>query len=108
MQIVRDAVWTTCLNDAVKMYRLSEPNEKCYRLADATWRLKNGYKREKEKRMQRVSQLIDKVPDQPRIAVTAKTCSAITMTGKPCHFRAVCGNFCRKHRVSDELKSQLV
>jgi sulfatase maturation enzyme AslB (radical SAM superfamily) len=25
----------------------------------------------------------------------------VTMAGKPCKFKAVCGNYCRKHKVSD-------
>lgn len=107
MQVVRDAMWTTCLSDAVKMYRLGEPNEKCYRLADATWKMKNKYKTMAAAKMERTTQILDKVPDQQKICPT-KTCCALTMSGKKCNFRAVCGHFCRKHRVSDELKSQLV
>ena len=26
-----------------------------------------------------------------------KTCRAITLSGKSCGFKAVCGNYCRKH-----------
>ena len=29
-----------------------------------------------------------------------KICCATTMSGKPCRFKAVCGDYCRKHRVS--------
>ena len=43
MEVIRDAMWSTCLANAVKMYRLREPNEKCYRLADATWKCKMAY-----------------------------------------------------------------
>lgn len=43
MEVIRDAMWSTCLANAVKMYRLREPNEKCYRLADATWKCKMSY-----------------------------------------------------------------
>lgn len=107
MQVVRDAIWSACLNDAVKMYRLTEPNEKCYRLADATWKMKNKYKTMAAAKMARTTQILDKVPEQPKMS-SAKICCAMTISGKKCHFRAVCGNFCRKHNVPDELKSQLV
>ena len=43
MEVVRDAMWSTCLANAVKMYRLREPNDKCYKLADATWKCKMAY-----------------------------------------------------------------
>jgi len=28
-----------------------------------------------------------------------KTCCATTMSGKPCSFKAVCGDYCKKHSV---------
>jgi len=28
-----------------------------------------------------------------------KICCALTMTGKPCSFKAVCGDYCKKHSV---------
>ena len=33
-------------------------------------------------------------------ATSHKICCATTMSGKPCRFKAVCGDYCRKHRVS--------
>jgi hypothetical protein len=30
-----------------------------------------------------------------------KICCAVTMTGKPCSFKAVCGNYCKKHSVKN-------
>lgn len=28
-------------------------------------------------------------------------CKAITMSNKPCPFKAVCGNFCRRHKINE-------
>ena len=50
MEVVRDSLWERCLADAVKMYRLSEPNEKCYSLANATWVMKKKYREHQEKK----------------------------------------------------------
>jgi len=43
MQVIHDTAWDKCLADAVKMFRLSEPDDKCHRLADATWNMKRRY-----------------------------------------------------------------
>ena len=44
--------------------------------------------------------------DAPKEAVVdqrtkQKICCAVTMAGKPCRFKAVVGDYCRKHKVSD-------
>ena len=98
MEVIRDELWHKCLGDTLKMYRITEPNDKCYQLADATWKVKNS----------RVTQLITTLPDDPRVQVKNHICVALTMSGSRCKFKAVCGNYCRKHNVSDKLKSQLV
>lgn len=100
MEVVRDAVWEKCLADAVKMYRLSEANDVCYNLADATWKMKRSYKRVQEKKDTRRIIILSKTPEttnEPR--TNKKICCATTMTGKPCSFKAVCGDFCKKHSV---------
>jgi len=30
-----------------------------------------------------------------------KICCAVTMSGKPCSFKAICGDYCRKHSVKN-------
>jgi hypothetical protein len=40
MEVIRDTLWQECLNNAVTMYRLSEPDDRCFHLADATWKMK--------------------------------------------------------------------
>jgi hypothetical protein len=103
MQVVRDASWTVFLNDAVKMYRLKTPNDKCYKLADATWKFKQRYRDIKQKKEQTKIVVLDKAPDMSREQISKnKTCKAITMSGNVCSFKAVCGDFCRKHNKKEE------
>lgn len=100
MQVIRDEVWQKCLADATKMHRLTEPDDKCYNLADATWKCKMSYKIHEVKKNERQIIVIDKPPEPKSAQRTSnKLCAAMTMAGKPCSFRAVCGDFCRKHRV---------
>jgi hypothetical protein len=102
MEIVRDAVWERCLNDAVKMYRLSEPNDACYNLANATWVMKKKYQEAEQKKDSRKIVFLDKPPEVVNEQRTAKKiCCATTMTGKPCSFKAVCGDYCKKHSVKN-------
>ena len=100
MEVIRDETWQQCLTGAVKMFRLSEPDDKCYRLADATWKCKMSYKRHEEKKESRQVVVIDKIPEkQVTQRSQHKICQATTMSGKPCSFKAICGDFCKKHRI---------
>jgi len=102
MEVIRDSVWERCLTDAVKMYRLSEPNDACYQLANATWVMKKRYREHENKKDSRKLIVIDKPPEVVNEQRTAKkTCCATTMSGKPCSFRAVCGDYCKKHSVKN-------
>lgn len=100
MEIVRNDLWNQCLKDAMKMYRIDEANERCESLADATWKMKMSYKNHEKKKDSRQIIILDKAPtvvNEQRNQV--KLCQATTMVGKPCSFRAVCGGFCKKHRI---------
>lgn len=103
MQIIRDTIWSSCLSDATRMYRLGEPNEKCYKLADATWKMKMRYKKIENRRKENSSILLDAPPKEAVVdqRTKQKICCAVTMAGKPCRFKAVVGDYCRKHKVSD-------
>jgi len=96
MEVIRDATWEQCMASAMKMYRVKEPDDRCYHLADATWKCKMSYKKHEQKKSDRQLIVLDRPPE---VAVTsrthAKTCQATTMTGKPCSFRAVCGDFAK-------------
>lgn len=103
MEVVHDSLWERCLADAVKMYRLSEPNEKCYSLANATWVLKKKYQEHQEKKNGRQTIMLSKAPDMVNNEQRSikNICCATTMSGKPCSFKAICGDFCKKHSVKN-------
>jgi len=84
------------------MYRLREPNDKCYHLADATWKMKMRYKKIEDRKRENSLILLDGPPKDitPDQRTKHKICCATTMSGKPCKFKAVCGDYCRKHKVS--------
>ena len=102
MQVIRDTMWNACLSDATKMYRLREPNDKCYRLADATWKCKMSYIKHDNTKKKKAIVVLDAAlkANTPEQRTNHKICCAITMAGKPCRFKAVCGDYCKKHRVS--------
>lgn len=102
MEVIRDSMWSTCLANAVKMYRLREPNERCYKLADATWRCKMAYVKHENTRKNSSVIVLDALPKEnvPEQRTSHKICAATTMSGKPCRFKAVCGDYCRKHQVT--------
>jgi hypothetical protein len=102
MQVVRDSVWITCLQRAMDRYEVREPDDRCYRLANAVWKCKQKQQEMKDARMKRRIVVLDAPPEQTHIEMRtqAKICSAMTMSGKRCHFRAVCGDYCRKHKVT--------
>jgi sulfatase maturation enzyme AslB (radical SAM superfamily) len=59
-----------------------------------------SYKRHEEKKESRQVVVIDKIPEkQVTQRSQHKICQATTMSGKPCSFKAICGDFCKKHRI---------
>ena len=100
MEVIHDQLWERCLAVAAKMYRISEPDEKCVQLANATWIMKKKYQEHEKKKDDRQIIVIDKPPEVVNEQRKAKkTCCATTMTGKSCAFKAVCGDYCKKHSV---------
>lgn len=100
MEIIRDELWNTCLADAMKMHRVREPDDKCRNLADATWKMKMMYKKFDEKKQSRKIVFLEKTPVAAKESrASANICQATTMAGKRCSFKAVCGDFCKKHRI---------
>lgn len=108
MEVIHDELWNKCLGDAVKMYRLTEPDERCRKLANATWIMKRRYEQHEKKKNERTIKFLDVTPDEPRVQLKNTICMATTMAGSRCKFKAVCGEYCRKHNVSDKLKSQIL
>ena len=88
-----------CRADAMRMYRVDSPTDRCKKLANATWKMKQKYAQLRKDKQSRVIQVIEKAPEkvvEKRHAV--HTCQAVTLAGKSCGFKAVCGGFCKKHQ----------
>lgn len=102
MQVIRDSMWVMCLQCAMERYSVREPDDRCYQLANAVWKCKQKQQEMKDAKMKRRIIVLDKPPEQNAIELrtNVKICSAMTMSGKPCHFRAACGDYCRKHKVT--------
>jgi len=47
-------------------------------------------------------QVLQSPPEDRPNTESKKTCKAFTLAGKNCTFKAVCGNYCKKHRIDDE------
>ena len=91
MEVIRDDRWNHFYN-----------SDKDIKMADTRWRLEKRYnaiKVEKERRAIKIISYQDVPKTQPEAKPSLKKCNAITMTGKPCPFRATsaCGKFCKKH-----------
>lgn len=103
MEVIRDSCWYALLMQTIKFYNVIEPDERCVRLADAEWRLKQRHEAIRKAKAQRGIIVIDPVIEEPREKRNShKICAATTMAGKRCSYRAVCGDFCRKHKVPTE------
>jgi len=47
-------------------------------------------------------QVLDSVPKQD-VSESRNICKAFTLSGKKCTFKAVCGDYCKKHRIDDHV-----
>jgi len=47
-------------------------------------------------------QVLETAPKQD-VSETRNICKAFTLSGKKCTFKAVCGDYCKKHRIEDHV-----
>ena len=47
-------------------------------------------------------QVIDSVPKRD-VSENRSVCKAFTLSGKKCSFKAVCGEYCKKHRIDNQV-----
>jgi hypothetical protein len=92
--VVRDAEW-----DDIYLRTSGSPEHK-ERMANTVWKVRRVNEYELYAKEARTCKFIEKVSDLKPIqkSVVAK-CQAVNMNNKPCQFRAVCGKFCKKHKV---------
>jgi len=66
------------------------------KLERAIARIKQKYEEYDQRKRDRSIIMTNKILESSKID-NKKTCRALTLSGKPCGFKAVCGNYCRKH-----------
>lgn len=90
--------YQVCLEDAMKLLKMSTPNERCEQLARSVFKMKNKYKDHENKKRERSMVVITETP-KPIVEskYSGNICQATTMKGKKCSFKATCGGFCKKH-----------
>ena len=111
--IIRDEVWKKAFDYYMKLHKQKEPNEYTLMWANGSWRAYMWRKEEAKRRAEKSIKLLDKPPPIPQAAPSRfarssmKTCQAVTLSGRPCRFRATsaCGKYCRKHIVKDDKSS---
>jgi len=102
MEVIRDSKWEELYRDS----NAKDPDEIRIRFADVMWRTYTRFEHNKAERKKRSLKIIEGTPTQTQLEKTAKVvkkqiCQSITLTGKPCQFKAVseCGRFCKKHNL---------
>tara|TARA_B110001450_G_scaffold109945_1_gene103855 strand:+ start:338 stop:733 length:396 start_codon:yes stop_codon:yes gene_type:complete len=59
-------------------------------------------KRKLECKKTRPIQVLDSVPKHD-VSESRNICKAFTLSGKKCTFKAVCGDYCKKHRIDNQV-----
>lgn len=102
IEITRDELWNSIYSDPANA-KLTE--EIRIKLSNSLWRsrrLLNQINEEKKAKSTKVISLTE-VPKmtEMKVETRVKKCESLTMSGKPCNFKAVseCGRFCKKHSV---------
>lgn len=92
-----------CLRDAMRLHKVSTPDERCAHLARSVFKMKNKYRQHAEYKKERSMVVITEAPKRlVEHKYTGNICQSTTLKGKRCTFKANCGNFCKKHSVSSK------
>jgi len=92
-----------CLRDAMRLHKISTPDERCAHLARSVFRMKNRYRVHEAHKKERSTMIISEAPKRQVEQKHAQNiCQSTTLKGKRCTFKANCGNFCKKHSVSSK------
>lgn len=111
--IIRDEVWKKAFDYYMKLHKQTEPDDNTVRWANGSWRAHMWRKEDDKRRAEKCIKFLEKPPPIPQATpsrfarASMKTCQAVTLSGRPCRFRAtsVCGKYCRKHIVKDDKSS---
>lgn len=85
---------------------MTSPNEKIMMMARSLHKAKMAQNKILDKKKERGLKIISHL-DVPKTEVKTRVliCKATNMNGKPCSNKAVCGDFCRKHQISEAMDS---
>ena len=92
--VIRDAEW----DDIYKFTKGDDMYKE--RMANSVWKIRRINEYELYAKEARTCKFIEKVSALAPVHKIAK-CQAINMNNRPCQFRAVCGKFCKKHKVDE-------
>lgn len=95
------AAYEQCLRDAMRIHKLTVPDERCAHLARSMVKMKRGYAQHAETKKARSVVLIVEAPKHlVEMKHASNICQSTTLKGKKCTFKATCGAYCKKHSVS--------
>ena len=92
-----------CLRDAMRLHRVSTPDERCEHLARSVFKMKSKYRQHETHKQARSLVVLTEAPKkivEPKY--TGNICQSMTLKGKKCTFKANCGKFCKKHSVANK------
>lgn len=92
--VVRDQDWNAYFREA---RRQGEPNPE--KMADSIWRFRVR-SAEANAGVNRVK-VLTKAPVVIQASKATARCQALNLNNTPCQFKAVCGKFCKKHKIVD-------
>ena len=97
MQVERDELWY----DLFKSFASFSDLDDRTRQTNACWKAKVLYQLLDKQQMK--VKVIEKVTalQKPKTSVIRR-CQARNLNGKECTFKATCGNFCKKHKITDK------
>jgi len=99
MGIVRDQQW----DEFYKSSNPKDPEEIRIKYTNALWKAKKKMDEIRIHRKKRAIKILKEVPKQTNVhkTHTSNICQSLTLSGKPCQFKAVssCGRFCKKHNI---------
>ncbi len=91
--VIRDAEWHDIFSNTVGDQEYKE------RMANMVWRVRRVTEKEVQSKKDRSTKFIEKAIPIAPARLAAATCQAVNMNNKPCQFKAVCGKFCKKHKI---------
>lgn len=95
------------MNAAVRMHPLfpkngtaQEQESFIHQCIDRLTRIRTQNEKEKLTKFERVSTKRMSGPAKEFVPQIQKVCQALNLNNTPCKFKATCGHFCKKHKVS--------